>query len=112
MTIPEPSNESTLQHSTLAMTSFCFGIVTALAWLSLPILDKTMSLGEPFGSMFIVLPTFVVAVAATFTGIAFGIASYLTGRSTHPRSKKILAVFGVLLSVASPIISWIIAILS
>jgi hypothetical protein len=108
--IPGQRTEPTLKHSRLAIASCSFGVFAALAWLSLPILDKTMSLGEPFGSMLFVLPAFVMAAMATFLGIALGIASFLVGRSLHPKKRRVLAGIGILLSLSPPLILWIILI--
>jgi hypothetical protein len=79
--------------------------VAALAWISVPILDRTMSLGEPFGSMFAVVPALFLAGLATLLGLGCGIASLVWPRS-RLRKRTGLAVVGILLSLGGPLVLW------
>jgi hypothetical protein len=92
-----------------AVASCAFGVVAALGWLSLPLLDRFLSLGEPFGSLFAVAPVVVVAVLATLLGSACGIASLLRRRSGS-RKRTILALVGISLCLGCPVLVWIVAV--
>ncbi len=96
-------------RASLAGASCVFGIVAAFGWLSLPVLERGLSLGEPFGSLFAVAPALVVAVLATLLGTAFGIGSLLR-RASGSRKRTILALTGISLSLGCPMLMWIVAV--
>jgi hypothetical protein len=93
-----------LKHSRLAVGCFCLGVLASLGWMSLPIIEKTMSLGEPFGSAFFVIATVGFSALATVLSIAIGVICLL--QRAVPR-KRSLAIVGILLSVGFPLSLWI-----
>jgi hypothetical protein len=97
-------------RTSLAVASCALGVVAALCWLSLPVLEKSLSLGEPFGSMFFVVPALVVAVLVTCLGTACGIGCLLRGASGSRKRRIILALAGISLSLGTPVLVWIIAV--
>jgi hypothetical protein len=64
-----------------------------------------MSLGEPFGSMFAVLPTICLAALATLLGTVCGIGAFLPW-TLRSGKRKVLAGIGIVLSLASPLLLW------
>ena len=92
----------------LAVASCALGLVAGLCWFSLPVLERFLSLGEPFGSMFVVAPALILAVLATCLGTAFGIGCLLR-RAPGSRNRTILALIGISLSLGCPVLLWIVA---
>jgi hypothetical protein len=68
-----------------------------------------MSLGDPFGSMFAVIPTVCLAALATFLGIVCGMGTLLR-RSSRAGKRKVLAAIGLALSIGFPLFLWLAAI--
>jgi hypothetical protein len=103
----KPGPERTLPHSGLAITSLVFGVLATPVWLSLPIIEKTMSWGPPFGSAPAVLLALILSVFGSILGLAFGIGSLLQRISRPPRKQIVFAVIGICLSLGLPLILWI-----
>jgi hypothetical protein len=108
----KPGPERTLPHSALAITSLVFGVLVTPVWLSLPIIEKTMSWGEPFGSVPVLIPALILAVLGSILGLAFGIGGLLRGISRSHRKQIGFAGIGVSLSLGVPLILWIYATVS
>jgi hypothetical protein len=98
------SPAQTLPHSGLAITSLVFGVLAAPVWLSLPIIEATMSWGEPFGSAPVLIPALLLAVLGSILGLAFGIGSLLQRIFRPPRKQIVFAVIGISLSLGLPLI--------
>jgi hypothetical protein len=96
----------------MATTCLVVGVLVTPVWLSLPVIEKTMSWGEPFGSAPVLLPALILAVLGSILGLAFGVASLLRETSPPTRRQRVAAALGISLSLGLPLILWIYAILS